>query len=114
MDKKELFLTGNLFENNLANFEGGALKWKEIEPIIDKNNIFLNNRAIYGEINAAFPFRIDMEFSKESEIVCVEPSKSCYKTFANIASGSLLNFSLAFSIKDIYNATCNSLNEGLK
>ena len=72
----------------------------------------MNNNAIYGNINAAFPFRIEMEFSKEQEIVCMKPSENCYITFPNIASGSQLNFSIIFSIKDIYNETCDSLKQG--
>ena len=103
----------NLFVNNYAKFEGGTIKWKEIEPVINNDNIFLNNKAIYGDINAAFPYRIEMEYSKESEIVCLQPLKNCYVTLPNLASGSQLNFSIVFSIKDIYNETCRSFNEGL-
>ena len=106
-----LILSGNSFENNHANHEGGAIKWKEIEPTINNDNIFKNNSAFYGDIDAAFPFRIEMEFSKENEILCIEPNKSCYVSFRNIVSGSQLNFSTVFSIKDIYNQTISSLND---
>ena len=103
----------NIFERNSAKFEGGVIKWIENEPLIYENNIFINNSAIYGDINAAFPFRIIMGYSQYSKEICHSNQyKNCYIQIENIASGSPLNISFVFSIKDIYNKTITSLNDG--
>ena len=108
-----MFLKKNSFINNTAHLEGGAFKWKEIEPNISDDNIFIDNKADYGQINAAFPFRIEMEFNNQYEIICLNNNNShCYNRFTNIASGSPINFTITFTIKDIYNVTCSSLNDG--
>ena len=88
------------------------IKWNDVEPIIYNNNTFINNTAKYGNINAAFPFRIEMEYLPNREIICYNGSDNCYISLKDISSGSLLNFSLVFSIKDIYNKTSSSVNEG--
>ena len=110
--QKKLLLMGNTFDNNMAYSEGGAIKWNEVEPIIDSDNIFTNNSASYGPINAGFPFRIEMEFTSLSQTICLNESNSCYPQIMDISSGSSLNFTLSFLIKDIYNTTVTSLDSG--
>ena len=110
--QKNLLLTGNTFDNNVAESEGGSIKWIGVEPIIDSDNIFTNNSASYGPINAGFPFRIEMEFTSLSQTICLKESNSCYPQIMDISSGSSLNFTLSFLIKDIYNTTVTSLNSG--
>ena len=106
-------LIGNKFIDNLAINEGGVIKWNEIKPIIYENNSFINNTALYGNISAAFPFRLEMQTSENSQILCRNVNYNCYISLMNIASGSLLNFSLDFAMKDIDNEIYGSLNDGL-
>lgn len=111
--QKTLKLTNNYFNSNEAITEGGAIKWIEVEPIIDySNNLFLNNSAQYGPINAGFPFRIEMGYSDIQTTICRNESGSCYKQLPDLSSGAVLNISLLFSIKDIYNNTVSSVNSG--
>ena len=107
-----MIIDGNKFYNNQANSEGGVIKWNVVEPNISINNTFINNSAKYGDINAAFPFRIEMEYLPNYEVICLNQTYNCYNIFNGISSGSFLNFSLVFTIKDIYNVTVSSLNEG--
>ena len=106
-------MANNTFNSNEALIEGGAIKWIEIEPEIDNSsNLFYNNSAQYGPINAGFPFRIEMLYSDLQTIICLnESSTSCYKQIP-ISSGTTLNLTLLFSIKDFYNKTVSSINSG--
>lgn len=104
-------ISNNEFLNNIAYSEGGVIKWINWEPIIENNNNFINNTAIYGNINATFPFKIDIEYDSKLKI-CPNNSNFCYFKIGNLASGANLNFHLSFSIKDIYNRTILSLNHG--
>ena len=107
-------MTNNYFISNEALTEGGAIKWIEIEPEIDNSsNLFINNSAQYGPINAGFPFRIEMGYSDLPTTMCLTDSPtSCYKQVPNLSSGESLNLSLLFSLKDIYNKTVSSVNSG--
>ena len=108
-----MLLTNNVFNSNQAYSEGGAIKWIEVEPVIPKSNIFYNNSALYGPINAAFPFRIELEYNLFSINVCLNGSLTyCYPQISDLSSGSALNISLFFTIKDKYNVTVTSLNSG--
>lgn len=100
---------GNTFTNNHAFSEGGAIKWKEVEPFLWDNNNFINNSAIYGNNDAAFPFRIEMEINNSKEQICFNQSKDCISIISNVGSGSPLNISFKFIVKDIYNQTIESL-----
>ena len=111
--KFNLILIQNVFENNLAKIEGGAIKWQEIEPVF-QNNTFTNNSAIYGSEIAAFPFKIEFEgeLTSTNETICLNPPSNCYISLLDLPSGSMINFPLVFTIKDIYNKTLLNLNEG--
>ena len=55
-----LIIKDNIFANNFALLEGGAIKWNDEMPIIS-NNTFWNNIAVYGENIASFPLRISLK-----------------------------------------------------
>ena len=55
-----LNITDNIFINNSAVLEGGAIKWNDEMPIIS-NNTFENNTAVYGDNIASFPLRISLK-----------------------------------------------------
>lgn len=105
-----LLLENNVFLENIADSEGGPIKWEGIQPNIDKN-AFINNSAIYGDIVAAFPFKLQMSYSPYTQSICDKISNECYQSVLDIASGSVLNFSLDFLVKDVYNQTCSSIND---
>ena len=110
--QKILILDQNLFQNNYAVKEGGAIKFNEIEPFGYLNNSYINNSAIYGINIAAFPFRILFQNSQKKTICKNDSTLNCYETLPNIASGSELQFPLEFILKDIYNHTYSSINDG--
>ena len=107
-------LENNYFFSNEALSEGGVIKWIEIKPEIDySRNFFFKNMAPYGSIIAGFPFRIEMEYFENEKIICPNDSRiNCYTQLFGLSSGSPLNISLAFSIKDIYNNSVSSINSG--
>ncbi|CAG9322004.1 unnamed protein product [Blepharisma stoltei] len=53
----------NIFSNdlvrNLAEYEGGAIVWKEVMPQF-KNNSYQDNEAIYGKNIASYPVNMDI------------------------------------------------------
>lgn len=101
-----------MFENNVAEKEGGVLRWEEVLPRISSNNIYSNNVAVYGKNIASFPFRIEMQYSHYYQEKClILPSKDCYYQYRNLGSGVKTNISISFSIKDIYNNTIESLDQ---
>lgn len=104
-------ISGNVFENNTALSEGGVLKWREIQPIFSNDNAYSNNTAIYGPINAAFPFRIHLQYYTNQNTICLEGMKQCYIQIPNIGSGNIINLKLKFEVKDVYNKTVTSLND---
>lgn len=101
----------NVFENNTALLEGGVLKWREIQPILSNDNIYRNNKAIYGSINAAFPLRINLEYYPTQNTICLEGITQCYIQIPDIGSGNVLDLKLKFAVKDVYNNTLTSLND---
>lgn len=108
-----LTLIGNIFKENIAHLEGAAIKWEGIEPVIYSNNSFINNTALYGDINAAFPFKIFLEENLQQKSVCINESlDNCYIQISNISSGENLEISINFMVKDIYNKTIVSLKDG--
>ena len=109
----KLIISMNIFDSNKANFEGGAIKWNMVEPLIYKDNIFINNSAIYGDNNAAFPYKIEIEYFYQNEVICFSESYNCYVRINNIASGSDFPNGFNFLIKDIYNETYSSIIDGL-
>lgn len=86
------------------------MKWREIHPIFSHYNIFTNNYAPYGPINAAFPFRIILEYEPNQNIICLNRLNQCYIQIPNVGSGNILDLRLRFAIKDIFNETITSLN----
>ena len=106
-------MANNTFNSNEALIEGGAIKWIEIEPELDySRNFFYNNSALYGPIIAGFPFRIEMEYNHLQKIICLNGLNNCYTQISGLSSGSTLNVSIIFSLKDIYNNTVASINSG--
>lgn len=95
----------NVFKHNFAEKDGGAIKWIEKEPFLDKTNIFENNTALYGNNLASFPFRIILEGANNSSYQCNSKINFCFFSFKNIVSGALFDLQLDFLLKDIYNQT---------
>lgn len=113
LKKNSITLIGNIFQDNIAYLEGAVIKWEGIEPVIYSNNSFINNTALYGDINAAFPFKIFLEENLQQKRVCINESlDNCYIQILNISSGENLEISINFMVKDIYNKTIASLNDG--
>ena len=45
----------NIFKNNIAENAGGGIKWDDIEPTIENDNIYSDNYAVlYGNEIASF------------------------------------------------------------
>lgn len=54
-----LLIMNSTFSSNIAEIEGGCIKWVGATPNLI-NLVFLNNRAVYGDDLASYP--LQMEF----------------------------------------------------
>ena len=105
----------NLFLNNQANSEGGAIKWQGSMPYL-KNNNFSNNVAVYGNDIATIPLKIRMKISLKNPKFDCDFSKDLSEiynisNFYCVSSGIALNYLLHFEILDVYSNIVNNLNE---
>jgi len=57
---RSIFIYNNSFLNNIAQIEGGAIKYLMKRPNIDKSNVFYGNLASYGNNIASYPVRMTM------------------------------------------------------
>lgn len=102
----EVTLSGNEFIGNVANLEGGAIKWSLCPPILG-SNLFLNNKAKYGDDIAGLPALLLLEvFSsdKASLVFSVNSSEKNRKleVLGNVSSGKDFPYILSFKILDSY------------
>ena len=57
-DNCEYYVFNNTFTKNSASFDGGAIKWIDIEPYNWTNNTYNENSAVYGNEIASFPITL--------------------------------------------------------
>ena len=110
----------NIFVNNSAEIEGGAIKWSDEMPYF-LNNTYINNSAIYGKNIASFPIRIILNVYNKTSQNKVNLSRieailwSINRTnipLSDISSGNSIPYILQFELLDVYGKIVN-LNEGL-
>ena len=110
----------NIFMNNSAGLEGGAIKWSDEMPYF-LNNTYMNNSAIYGEDIASFPIRIILSIYNKTLVKSVNLSRTDAILWAvnrsnislqNISSGNSIAYILHFEILDVYGKIMN-LDGGL-
>lgn len=113
-------ISNNIFKENEGFSEGGAIKWAKAMPFISENNIFENNKAIYGPNIASYALRICLQYfnlrAKSSgeiieELLYENPSNISKLIINNISSGNDMKTKLVLKITDHYGNIIN-LNEG--
>lgn len=100
----------NKFMTNIAKIEGGAIKWSENKPIIEEDNVFINNSAIYGKDIASYPIRMIVEFyNKTNSDKDVSATKFTNNNLVleNIVTGVEIPYDLTIKIVDSYNKIVN-------
>lgn len=120
-----ILIYNNTFEENEAEIQGGAIKWDESLPEINKKtNIYINNKALYGEDVASYPIRLQLIYS----ILNQNLSSTVFNYFEqvydslknkstleimNISSGNDFHCSFNFFLLDYYGNVVK-LSKGLK
>ena len=110
----------NVFENNTAKIDGGAIMWSDESPDLC-NNTFINNSAIYGENIASFPIRIILNiyngtsddgsnsnviFPQKDDILW-NNTRETMLLLDNISSGNIIPYVLQFQVLDTYGKIVN-------
>ena len=91
----------NIFVNNLAYLEGGAIKWAHSIPIFS-NNTYSNNTAIYGSNIASFPSKIALIVHLKEDIIFNSSKDPKPMVFPNISSGVEIPYTVEFLMMDYY------------
>lgn len=105
----------NKFSLNLALKDGGAIKWIGNKPHITPDNIYQFNKAMYGSEVGSYPVRLGLEiFEKNnstsktliySSLTSSQPGK-----IGNVTAGKEIQYTLVFSVLDIYGKIVNSIS----
>ena len=114
-----LNLISNVFSNNYASQEGGAIKWNFIPPENFLNNYFLNNSAkIYGDDVANIPIRFAINVYQDNIIfINFTENLTSLKNgliLNNTKSGDALRYDIEFCLLDYYNQTYKEFNLSMK
>lgn len=96
-----------MFYNNSAAIQGGALNYDFMSPIGLRDNIFLMNRAAYGNDYASYPFKLAliMPTSSASQTKTTTPLSSQQILLSgtgihNLVSGEKLTDRIRLGIYD--------------
>lgn len=117
---REHLLLNNIFEENTAKLEGGAIK-RKARNIKKISNTFINNSAVYGPDEASIPVRIMLKVYKKQEANhATKDEKPIYSSYFNserlrltdLNSGDDLNLTFYFYVVDYYNETVATLDGG--
>ena len=105
----------NKFSLNLALKNGGAIIWIGNKPQITQDNIYQLNKAIYGFEIGSYPVRLGLEIfeknnSSSKSLIYSSLTSSQPGRIANVTVGNEIQYTLAFSVLDIYGKIVNSLS----
>lgn len=98
----QIEIKDSIFRNNLAQIEGGAIKFNAELPFL-YNNTYENNNAQYGENIAAIPETIIFKVFEKNNAgkIIYDSSKNLNKLFlSNITSGEEIPYIIELSILD--------------
>ena len=84
-------ITQNMFENNTATKQGGAIYYDYNRPVLS-NNTFVNNQAVYGHDIASYPVKIVMNGSDID-----------YMSITNVGSGIEYSYDITLVLLDYDN-----------
>lgn len=98
------FIRSCSFELNIANKDGGAIKWKEKKPEIESTNMYLKNRAVFGPDIASYPIKMGLEIYEKSSNNVAYSSKlsSNIAELFNISAGNTIQYRIVVKILDYY------------
>lgn len=104
--ERELNISRNIFTNNTANIEGGALKYTSKRPTDILKNSYSENMAQYGKNLASYPVRIRL-FNEST----LYPYDTLF-VLPKEVSNSQISKSLKFGLFDADDQECILINSG--
>lgn len=114
---RNTYIRSSTFKLNIANKDGGAIKWKEKKPEIDDStNIYSENQAVFGPDIASYPIKMGLEIIEKSSNKIVYSSKlsSNIAELLNISAGNAIQYRIVVKILDYYDNIVYSENGFLK
>lgn len=120
IQQSNINISRNIFKENEGFSEGGAIKWAEAMPLISENNVFENNKAIYGDNIASYALRVRLQYfnlrinSSDDvieELLYENPLNKSKLRINSISSGNEMKTKLVVKIIDHYGKVIN-LNQG--
>ena len=101
----------NIFYNNSAALQGGALNYDFLSPVGLRDNLFIMNTAAYGNNYASYPFKLALVMpntsAKESKTNSTSSSSSSHQIISlsrkgidNLVSGEKLTEKIMVGIYD--------------
>lgn len=105
----------NKFSLNLAQNEGGAIKWIGNQPKIEQTNIYQLNNAIYGLEIGSYPVKLGLEIYEKNNttsktLLYTSITSSKPGKLLNVTVGSKIQYILSFSVLDTYGKIVNSVS----
>lgn len=95
--------SGNIFENNVANVSGGAIKWDYARPDIDDTTKYLNNSAIYANDIASYPTNLGFSSaSRQLQDDLFFNDLPIITSYTDIAPGQIFPHKISIDLKDQY------------
>jgi hypothetical protein len=80
-------INGNVFYNNSAGLQGGALNYDFLSPIGLRDNLFIMNTATYGNNYASYPFKLALIMLNTSATQSTTNSSSSHQILLSGAGG---------------------------
>ena len=106
---EKMLITNNDFVNNSVSIEGGAIKWTNVMPNISKN-VFLNNKAFYGNDIASFPIRMKVYINTQnSSFSFSDLGKYDLPLIKNVPSGNVFPYNFTINIVDCYDQVVSTI-----
>lgn len=84
-----IYIANSTFESNIADTEGGAIKWNQKMPE-QFGNVFISNSAVYGDDLAGYPVQVRYASSERRELFSLD----------NVPSGQVLDLKMKFEVLD--------------
>lgn len=84
------------------------MKWIGLQPILESNNDFKNNTAIYGENIASYGVKLRLDIYENNSLFFSTLNSKETIYLKNISSGNKIQYKLIFYIIDVYNNTVKS------
>ncbi|CAG9326024.1 unnamed protein product [Blepharisma stoltei] len=100
----EFYFSSNTFVDNFATYDGGALNFEDIMPVLS-GNVFANNTAAYGDDIGSYAVKI-VALDENGELIGYQrrlESAPLATSLSNLAPGQTSSKTLKIALVDYYN-----------